>query len=64
MKISSVIIENFKSIRHMEINDIDNAFILVGKNNTGKTAVLDAIRAVAGDYVIETENFNVKGQNV
>ena len=64
MKISSVIIENFKSIRHMEINDIDNAFILVGKNNTGKTAVLDAIRAVAGDYVIEPENFNVKGQNV
>ena len=48
----------------MEINDIDNAFILVGKNNTGKTAVLDAIRAVAGDYVIEPENFNVKGQNV
>ena len=64
MKISSVIIENFKSIRHMEINDIDNAFILVGKNNTGKTAALDAIRAVAGDYVIEPENFNVKGQNV
>lgn len=64
MKISSVIIDNFKSIRHMEINDIDNAFILVGKNNTGKTAVLDAIRAVAGDYKISPENFNVLGQNI
>ncbi len=64
MKISSIIIDNFKSVRHMEINDIDNAFILVGKNNTGKTVVLDAIRAVSGNYTIKPENFNTRGKNI
>lgn len=32
----------------MEISDIENALILVGKNNTGKTAVIDAILTAAG----------------
>lgn len=64
MKISSMIIDNFKSVRHMEVMDIDNAFILVGKNNTGKTVVLDAIRAVAGNFTIRHQNFNDREQNV
>ena len=53
MQITSVHIRNFKSIREMEIHGIENALILVGKNNTGKTSVLDAIRAVAGSYQIQ-----------
>ena len=35
----------------------DNAFILVGKNNTGKSSVIDAIRAVFGEYTIRKEHF-------
>ena len=31
MKISSMTIDNFKSVRHLAIEDIENAFILVGK---------------------------------
>ena len=61
MKISSLCIDNFKSIRHLEIDNIDNALILVGKNSTGKTAVLDAVRAVAGMYEIRPENFSESG---
>ena len=64
MKISSLCIDSFKSIRHLEINNIDNALILVGKNSTGKTAVLDAIRAVAGMYEIRPENFSENGKNI
>lgn len=64
MKISAMTIDNFKSVRHLEVNDIDNAFILVGKNSTGKTVVLDAIRAVAGDYQVRPENFNESGKNI
>jgi len=41
----------------MHIQDIENALILVGQNNTGKTAVLEALRAVIGDYEIREEDF-------
>lgn len=64
MKISALTIDNFKSVKHLAIEDIDNAFILVGKNSTGKTVVLDAIRAVAGMYEIKDENFNESGENI
>ncbi len=64
MRICSLCIDNFKSIRHLELDEIDNAFILVGKNSTGKTTVLDAIRAVAGMYTIRPENFSETGENI
>ena len=51
MRFSRIIIRNFKSIREMEIEEIGNALILVGKNNTGKTSVLDAVRMLGGSYV-------------
>mgnify|MGYP000137478862 CR=1 FL=1 len=41
----------------MHVENIENALILVGKNNTGKTAVLDAIRLVSGDYQVKEEDF-------
>ncbi len=57
MKIDSLYIENFKSIQSVNIQEIDNAFILVGKNNTGKSSVIDAVRAVFGEYTIRKEHF-------
>ena len=57
MKFSSLSIRNFKSIRELTINDIDQALILVGKNNTGKTIMLYAIRAIVGDYTITERDF-------
>lgn len=48
MKIDYLKIVNFKSIREMELKNIEDALILVGKNNTGKTVVMDAVRAVSG----------------
>lgn len=64
MKISSLRIKNFKSIRDFVLNEVDYACILVGKNNTGKTVVLDAIRAVMGDYVVAGKDFNLHGKPV
>ncbi|MGN0298484.1 MAG: ATP-dependent nuclease [Lachnospiraceae bacterium] len=57
-------IKNFKSIRSMEISNIENALILVGKNNTGKTSILDAVRAVSGCYQVREKDFNEKRQNI
>lgn len=64
MQIESLHIRNFKSIRELEIKDIESALILVGKNNTGKTVVLDAIRAVTGNYIARETDFNEKRQNI
>ena len=64
MQIKSLSIRNFKSIRNLEIQDIEDSLILVGKNNTGKTAVLDAIRAVTGDYQVSEADFNERKQNI
>ena len=64
MRITSLRIRNFKSIRHMYIENIENALILVGQNNTGKTAVLDAIRAVGGSYCIQEEDFQEDFSNI
>lgn len=64
MQIKSIRIKNFKSIRDMEIINIENSLILVGKNNTGKTVVLDAIRAVMGNYVVCKTDFNERKQNI
>lgn len=64
MQIRSLYIKNFKSINELLIEDVENALILVGKNNTGKTVVLDAIRAVCGDYTVQERHFNQKKQNI
>lgn len=64
MKITSLRIQNFKSIHDMSIPDIEDALILVGQNNTGKTTVLDAIRAVGGEYRIEPEDFGEAGAKI
>lgn len=50
MQLVRLRIRNYKVIRDMEICDIENALILVGKNNTGKTSVLDAIRVVYQEW--------------
>lgn len=64
MKIKDLHIQNFKSIRDMVVPDIENALILVGQNNTGKTTVLDAIRAVGGDYAISPDDFGEAGAKI
>lgn len=57
MRIKELLIQNFKSIRHLFIDDMDNAVILVGKNNTGKTSILKAILTLAGLYEIQESDF-------
>ena len=43
MRISRIEIENFRSIRHLVIN-LGDTTVFVGPNNSGKTAILDALR--------------------
>ena len=43
MRITRIRIENFRSIRNLEM-DLGNATVLIGHNNPGKTAILDAVQ--------------------
>lgn len=64
MKIAELHIKNFKSIESVEILDIENVLIFVGRNNSGKSVILDAIRAVCGDYVISSKDFHTPTGNI
>ncbi len=64
MKISRLTIKNFKSIRELTIEDIDRALIIVGRNSTGKTAVLDAIRLAASRQAPREDDFWPEGSNI
>ena len=43
MRLTNLAIRNFRCIREL-ILDLDETTVLIGENNTGKTAVLDAVR--------------------
>ena len=64
MKIVYIKITNFKSVRELEINNIDNALILVGKNSTGKTSVIDAILLAAGLRPVNQREFLDSGKPI
>lgn len=64
MQISSMSIQNFKSIRQLTISEVESAMSIVGKNSTGKTVILDAILAVAGIYKIKQNDFNEINKNI
>lgn len=64
MRISKISIKNFKSIRELTVKEIESALIIVGKNSTGKTVILDAILAVAGKYSIQRRDFRDPQRNI
>jgi AAA15 family ATPase/GTPase len=42
--LKSLIIENFRCFPHFELSNLGRVNLLVGKNNSGKTSILEAIR--------------------
>lgn len=57
MKIRSINVKKFRGITDQSINRIHNALVLIGKNNSGKSAFLTAIRAFLGDYNPQPKDF-------
>jgi putative ATP-dependent endonuclease of the OLD family len=64
LKITQLSIKNFKSVEELVIRDIEDVLILVGRNNAGKSVMLDAIRAVSGDYAISEADFHHRDGNI
>ena len=48
MRATTLRIENFRGIKRLDL-DLDEITVLIGENNTGKTAVLDALRICLRD---------------
>ena len=48
MRVTAIRIENFRGIKQLEL-ELDETTVLIGENNSGKTAVLDALRLCLRD---------------
>ncbi len=47
--LDSLLIKNFRSLEHLEVPKIGRVNLIVGKNNCGKSTVLEALRIYAGN---------------
>lgn len=65
MKLRRLLIENFRGFRRLELN-LGDTTVLIGENNSGKTAVLDALRLCLRDLssrrrvVFESYDFHLR----
>ena len=48
-KIESIRVERFRAFRKLEIQGLGRVNLIVGKNNTGKSSLLEALRLLASD---------------
>lgn len=63
MRIKNLEIENFRSIKHVKIENIPNFVVIVGSNGVGKTSILEAIRFVKSIIApYHTDEFKWKRQ--
>lgn len=63
MKIQSITINNFRSIKSETIQFDTNCLILLGKNESGKSNVLKAIAALFGLYTVTNKDKRKKIEN-
>ena len=64
MKIEGIKIKNYKFIKELEIEQMENACILIGRNSTGKTMILDAIMTAFGLKECIEKDFNELDNNI
>lgn len=47
--LDSLLIKNFRSLENFEVSKLGRVNLIVGKNNSGKSSVLEALRIYAGN---------------
>ena len=63
MKITKIIINNFRLLKNTEIDLEKDLSLIIGKNNCGKTSVLSALSKFLGDQS-STVSFNYDDFNI
>lgn len=60
MKIEKIKVENFRSLKNFEIELEETMSLIVGKNNTGKTSVIEILnKLINKSGGIESDDFNI-----
>jgi AAA15 family ATPase/GTPase len=65
MKLPSLHIQNYRNLKDLKINSLGRINLITGKNNTGKTAILEAISIYAskGNMGLIYELLDERGEN-
>lgn len=68
MYISKLVLTNFRKYKSLSVEFNSNLNVLVGENNSGKTAIIDAIRIILGTqsndyYKIQQDDFHYDGKS-
>lgn len=63
MKITKIIINNFRLLKNTEIELEEDLSLIIGKNNCGKTSVLSALAKFYGDQK-STVSFHYNDLNI
>ena len=59
MQFKNVKIQNYRSLRSIELKDLSNLVILVGKNSSGKTNLLEALWLFSKDFALVPETIAI-----
>lgn len=52
--LSSLKLENYRAFKHLEVSDLGRVNLFVGKNNSGKTTILEAAEMLVGKDSLES----------
>lgn len=61
LKLKRVCISNFKSVKRLELDHLGNLALFMGRNNAGKSNILDCFKFVADAAVSFERAFSVRG---
>ena len=60
---SSFRVQNFRGFKDLRLDDLARVNLIAGKNNTGKTALLEAILTYTGEYDCEPPTSPIPRKN-
>ncbi len=64
--LDSIYIRNYRTLENLSIGSLGRVNLIIGKNNTGKTTLLEAIGiyATKGDFSFISQIFEERGENI
>ena len=64
MRLKNVKIQNYRSLHNVEFKDLSNLVILVGKNSSGKTNLLEALWLFSKDFALLPDTITINAKHM